>query len=254
MRNQPVSSNDALNVEDQDAARLWARIFTGAIQTRYEDKDNAATLWFNPVFDAGLIVQWRQDAGQWSIIKAVAVTGETLRREANPTNESLAWRQQSGVMSKAVTDLAHKTWQASLTPNWTEWLTSNQDNERLALSRSYAAERALKALRRSQGYDLSIEKARRALVFSDAEPTLFNNRLKSELTAFGESARLSLRPIHAFKRATGWSLVFQSAEVPKLIWLVHFNDKTNAEAVISSIEAVSIGSEIKSKITEKGDH
>ena len=41
---------------------------------------------------------------------------------------------------------------------------------------------------------------------------------------YGAAARQALRPVAAYRRADGWSLVLQSPEGPGAAWIVHFAD------------------------------
>src|SRR5580698_4925532 len=61
---------------------FWSDMMAGALQVRHQDGDGGQTLWFNPVFDVGLVIEWKLDAEQWQPEAAWWVLGQDIRTGA----------------------------------------------------------------------------------------------------------------------------------------------------------------------------
>ena len=97
--------------------RDWAVIAAGAIETDRESSDGAVTLWFNPVFDAGLAVRWTRTAQGWTPAAGAPVTGELLRGEPlsrYARSGSLAWPAAAGAMAQSLAAAALRDDRAAL--------------------------------------------------------------------------------------------------------------------------------------------
>lgn len=214
----------------------WSQLMAGAVQLRREDADLAETLWFNPLFDAGLAARWEKRGDAWVAIAAVPVTGERLRGEPlslEPVHYT------GGSIRQQAEALAARTWRVAAGADWLG--ADATDNGTAVLARVGAARSGLDGLRIAPGYDTAGAMVRAALVTGD------ESRLPPEvrvaLGRMGSAARLSLRPVAGYRRTDGWTMALQSPDAPMLGWLVHFRDPAvaGAAATIAGYQVLNLG-------------
>jgi hypothetical protein len=87
-----------------------------------------------------------------------------------------------------------------------------------------AAAGSLERMYATPGYQFARLGARLILALSDPAQLPARPELKRALALYGDAARQALRPVAAYRRADGWSLVLQSPEGPGAAWIVHFAD------------------------------
>ena len=63
---------------------LWAELIGGATQFVRVDADEAESVWWNPLADAGLVLHWRRGTDRWRLDGAAPFTGAVLRGTSNP--------------------------------------------------------------------------------------------------------------------------------------------------------------------------
>jgi hypothetical protein len=196
---------------DRASDPLWPSLMAGAVQVRQVHGDTAATLWFNPVFDAGLVVHWRRAAYEWRATDAVWVMGSELRHERAGTDKSAAFA-----------DLAQASLRAAAASRLDA--VSPSPSATAAAIRASAAADSLVRMYGTPGYQYARFGARLVLALSDPAQLPARPELKRALALYGTAARQTLRPVAAYRRADGWSLVMQSPEGPGAAWIVHFAD------------------------------
>ncbi|MCX7864844.1 MAG: hypothetical protein N2423_07405 [Novosphingobium sp.] len=207
----------ALGWDDSLFAELWSQIMAGAIQLRREFGEDAETLWFNPLFDAGLAIAWRLEPDGWQAVAAVPVTGEQLRGEAFGITPG-TWR--GSAIKPLIEARARASWQGAAERTWIGLIA--RDAGTTAMLRAHAAERSLDEMRLAPGYQGAVFSAWQGLVTGD-EATLPEG-VRRGLAITGLNARMTLRPVAAFQRPDGWTLAMQSPDAPRLVWLAHFTD------------------------------
>jgi hypothetical protein len=214
----------------------WSLLMVGAVQMRREGADSAETLWFNPLFDAGLAARWRRSGDDWVAIAASPVTGELLRGELRSAGP-LVWRAGGGIKAQAEAR-ARRSWQGARAAGWLD--RDLTDAGTAALRRAAQARGGLDAMRIAPGYDDAGIMARAALVTGD-EAALPAD-VRRGLAVTGERARLSLRPVAGFRRSDGWTMALQSPDAPMLAWLVHFADPApGGAATIRGYQLLNLG-------------
>lgn len=218
---------------------VWSQVMTGALQLWREDETNGETLWFNPLFDAGLATQWKRGPNGWRAVAAIPVTGEMLRGEAFSANP-VTWSGK-GNLHTILQDKARVTWRAS---EYGDWFAASRDGAGTAVvDRALAAAVALNVMRTSVGYDEAILSAWRALTKEDESK--LPEDVRQGLYATGPRARESLRPVAAFSRPGGWAVAMQSPDAPRLTWLALFANPTvpGQAAEFSGYALVDLGGE-----------
>ena len=216
---------------------LWSLLMVGAVQVRHETGDTAETLWFNPLFDAGLATRWRHTEAGWQAVASSPVTGEALRGQPivrTPVN----WGT-SGSLKSAVETRARASWTASAGGGWLDRDLTNAGTA--ALTRAMAARQSLNRLRGAPGYEDAAQRVRQALVTgSDAD---LPASVRRGLIVMGQHARLTLRPVAGYHHPDGWTLALQSPDAPRLAWLVHFADPAGSDtpAAIKGYQLLNLG-------------
>lgn len=213
----------------------WSTLMAGAVQLRRENAEAGETLWFNPLFDAGLAVRWEPSGSGWVATNAIPVTGEMLRGEAF---SALPVSFVSSI--KAETEArARATWNAAEAG---PWVAHDATSAGLAvLGRVMDAQDGLDAMRASDGYAAAGVMLRGLLTTTDdrglAAP------LRAALEMMGPDARLSLRPVAGWRRDDGWTMALQSPDAPMLAWLAHFTDPATegGAASLSGLQIANLG-------------
>lgn len=206
----------------------WSQAMAGAVQMRREDGDLAETLWFNPLFDAGLAARWQRQGDRWVAQAAVPITGATLRGDRATAETDMA----------GLPALAARTWAAAADDDWLGHDATNSGTA--VLTRIGTLRTALDLLRAAPGYEDAGVMARTALVTgSDAG---LPADIRTALARVGTNARLSLRPVAGFRRADGWTMALQSPDAPMLTWLVDFADAADGgAATITGYRVLNLG-------------
>lgn len=234
----PVSAqafSSAMGGDHGELGDWWSQLLVGAVQLRREDGDLAETLWFNPLFDAGLATRWERSGDRWIATVVVPVTGEVLRGEPVSLQPVLP----TGNFRAAAEALAARTWPAA---QQASWLGVDQTGLGTAVLRRIGAARAgLNGLRAAPGYESAGVMARTALVTGDE--SALPEPVRRALHAMGADARLTLRPVSGYPRADGWTMALQSPDAPMLAWLVHFADPAAAgePASIAGYQMLNLG-------------
>ncbi len=215
---------------------LWSLLLAGAMQIRRESGDTAETLWFNPLFDAGLATRWERWESGWRAVAATPVTGELLRGEkivVAPVN----WGS-SGSLKTSVEARARITWTVSASGGWLDRDATGAGTA--ALVRAMAARDSLNQLRIAPGYENAVMSVRQTLVTGDASGLPAG--VQKGLALIGQGARLTLRPVAGYRRSDGWTLALQSPDAPRIVWLAHFADPSGGgAAMVKSYQIINQG-------------
>ncbi|HZL00754.1 MAG TPA: hypothetical protein VFC47_12735, partial [Caulobacteraceae bacterium] len=216
---------------------LWADLVAGSVQTRRERADVGETLWFNPVFDAGLAMAWRRTSDGWIVVAAVPVLGETLRGErlaAHPLDGRVGWPHAGrslrlalgGEASASDADAERGGWSAL----FGETPQARAASFLVAMARVSRARFAMRAMAHTPGYRSAIADARNALAGGEAARLATGGAARRELVSMGAAGRSTLRAVDAIRRPDGWSLVLQSPDAPGLAWFAHLSDPPDGKA------------------------
>lgn len=211
----------------------WPQVMAGAVQIRHQSEDEGETLWFNPVLDAGLVVQWRRAGSDWTVTNAWSVLGQSLRQD----NGGRAAPLLIGNVDRAVVSDQFATAARELArftaPDWRAPVQTPAASADVA-SRVRAANNAITAMRQSPGYARAVIDAYELLSFSGPETEGIRPALKRTLAGIDPDVRLTLSPVTAFRIGTDWTLVMQSPVVPGIAWFVSFARKDDAPVQIAS--------------------
>jgi hypothetical protein len=197
---------------DRASDGLWPSLMTGAVEVRQTRGDRAATLWFNPVFDAGLLIHWRRVAYEWRATDAAWVLGRDVRHQRPAPGRPMGFADLAQASLRAADASQLDAMVAS--PNAAAVTAARLSSAADLLARMYA----------TPGYRFARLGARLVLALSDPAQLPARPELKRALALYGDGAREALRPVSAERRADGWSLVMQSPEAPGAAWIVHFSD------------------------------
>jgi len=209
----------------------WAAIAAGAIETDRESADAAVTLWFNPVFDAGLAVRWVRTAQGWMPVDAAPVSGQLLRGEMRGGSPP-PWPAAAGALAQNLAAAALVDDRAAASGVWPAALDASA-GQRAArtwalMDRVSAARRTLRLMAMNPGYADAAWRVRRALVEDD--PAKLPPQVQRDLARMGDAGLLALQPVAALRRPDGWSLVLQSPAAVGAAWFAHFTDPAPGRA------------------------
>jgi hypothetical protein len=207
----------------------WPNIMAGAMQVRHETGDKAETLWFNPLFDAGLIVHWTKSADGWSAVSSAAILGEDIRRDGSLATSAIGFVKSPDAVAGSLFASANGTLNAAQRFEWTGY-GGNPKSSKMIIDRTNNAESRLMSVRLTKGYGDFRNALRRMLVSDDPAKQGLPPSVQSELRTMGESARQTLRAISAYRRTEGWSVMLQSPDAPGITWIAHFTDPAGGES------------------------
>lgn len=212
----------ALKLDDPAYAALWGRLLTGATQLRHENGDQADTLWFNPLFDGGVVAHWTRVNGTWQVQAVSPVTGAALRSEAGLIEpHRMAWLNTPGDMGRNLGISAEATFAAADRADWAA-LAGVKGNVDAVLMRPYEANRGLFSMVATPGYEHALNLVDHLMITGDPAALRLPVAMRRGLASYGDSARDTLGPVAAYRRPDGWTLVMQSPEAPQVAWLIHF--------------------------------
>ncbi|MFI4975521.1 MAG: hypothetical protein ACHP84_13355 [Caulobacterales bacterium] len=227
---------------------LWSVLIAGSVQTRREAADAGATLWFNPVFDGGLVVLWRKTSVGWKVLAAAPILGETLRGEPipmRPLDGRVAWPRHGKSLADSLAATAAASNAAAARSAWINAVAAPAGRRNAAsailMARVSRATLELRVMDTAPGYGLAVADVRRALANRDpsAMPPLDGAR-RGPLPA--RDARYStMRAVDALRRTDGWTLALQSPDAPGAAWLAHLADPSPGQsAQVEVVGEVSI--------------
>ena len=205
----------------------WQALMTGAMQLRHENGNIAQTLWFNPIFDAGLLVNWQKSGANWVAVSSKPILGAGFRgADENftmPMGEILAKDYPRQLDSKSIQTLSNA--------QNANWATLGQDNDadKIIRARIDDSQSSFSFLQLSKGYNGALALVRRMLVLDDPAAHNLDENLQAALNAYGVNARETLRFVSAYRGTDGWNIVMQSPDNPGLAWVAHFIDPIDGQ-------------------------
>jgi hypothetical protein len=200
--------------EGPAAGKFWSDLMAGALQVRHQKGTAGETLWFNPIFDAGLVVEWKLGAGQWEPDAAWWVLGEDIRNggaakvdvKSAADADAVALAQQNGEAVFRIAGAAD--WHAP---------QASANAERIAAERVKAARASLEKLEGSKGGSAVVRAAGELLVLGQPRAAANGPKVKPVLAAMGLDARSRMRVVSASKTgAHAWVVAMQSPDSPAL--------------------------------------
>ena len=207
--------------------QAWSDLVGGAVQLRRETGDLAQTIWFNPVYDSAVLVDWQRVDGAWIATAATAVLGETIRNDRSTSQQAgaPAWLDAPGGFARALEASSQVTLAA---------LEGLPDWKVLAVSPALQRTAALMRVNRAAGsIGLLGDALPRSRVIADALQRLaelapgeagLNEDVAEALDRAGARARMTLRAVAAWQRPDGWTVAFQSPDAPALTFFAHFRE------------------------------
>jgi hypothetical protein len=245
----PASSRPAMEAVfrpggDRMGDPYWAELMAGAVQrVEAAGQDEARTLWFNPVLDAGLAIRWRRVSGVWAAVEVAPVLGEVLREAAfDPVRDytRTTWQTSGGAPVAAALAISNDI-SAHATIPWNNLFDAGDGSRLAVLIRCITADRSLREVQAAPGYAGSLALLRRLLVLSDPQSAHLPPGLARALAAMGDNGRLTLGPTAAFRRPDGYTLAMQSPDAPGVVLFAHFTDPpAGGVALPTRFEAVEI--------------
>jgi hypothetical protein len=222
----------ALSVPRGEAAdKFWSGLMTGALQVRHQTGTTGETLWFNPIFDTGLVVEWKRGAGQWEPDAAWWVLGEDIR------NSGAAKLDAKSAAAADPVALALRNGEAVFRiAGAADWHApqASKDAQRIAAERVKAVRASLEKLEASQGGSAVVRAAGELLVLGQPSAAANGPKVKPVLAAMGPDARARMRVVSASKTgAHAWVLAMQSPDSPSLaIFITTSNVNTAPIALV----------------------
>ena len=193
---------------------FWADLIAGALQVRHQSGSTGETLWFNPIFDAGLVIEWKLEAGQWEPEAAWWVLGQDIRNGVATKGDA----QTSGAADRSSLALqsGEAVFRIASGPDWRAPRTS-QNAKQIVVERVNAARASLEKLQATKGGSAVYWAARRLLTLGQPFAAANGPKVKPTLAALGPDARARIRVVSASKMSShGWALVMQSPDAPSL--------------------------------------
>ena len=230
---RPVLAGALRPGDDRSRDALWAQLMTGAVQVVRTDGDRAVSVWFNPLFDGGLVVEWRFAHEEWSAVRAAFVLGKDLRGPDMP--------------ARRFDDAAVATLRAAAAMPL-DAPPEDTDAAATLAARISAADLSLSQIYATPGYRYARLAARRVLAFSDPSTLPARPELKRALTLLGPDARAALRPVLAYRRSGGWTLAMQTPNAPAVTLFAHFRDPSPGAAPEARLAGVTLVDDIAERI------
>ncbi len=218
----------------------WQAFFAGALQVRHQHADEGETLWFNPVFDSGLLLRWHWGQGTWSAVSARWLLGRQIRSDAPGTWVPLPIQAvDPSRFNGSFTTLASKTLAYAAAADWPAPASVPAGGAELN-ARLMAAQDALAKMQSTRGYQGSWADAHHLLTRSVIAGPRPGPRLTRILDGLGTLTCGSLRPVSAYRRGSeGWTLVLQSPLSPGIAVLVDFLDPRRGAAEVKNVSVTT---------------
>jgi hypothetical protein len=196
------------------ADTFWSDIMAGALQVRQQSGRSGQTLWFNPIFDAGLVVEWKVDAGQWRPEAAWWVLGQDIRNGA---------AAKDGPKSAAAVDSAglalqngQEVFRIARASDW-HAPAQSVEADKIVRARVAAARASLGKLQASKGGSAVYWAAKDLVTLGLPRAAAEGPKVKPVLAALGPDARERMRVVSASLTGSHeWVLAMQSPDSPAL--------------------------------------
>ncbi len=214
--------------------QAWSDLVGGAVQQRRENGDRAQTIWFNPLYDSAVLVDWHRTEGEWIAVAASVVLGETIRSDSSIPEQAGAtgWLDAPGGFARALEASSTATLAAlERLPEWSVLAVSPALQRTVALMRVNRATGSTVLLRDATPRFQGIADALQRLAVLEPTAAGLDEGVAEALDRAGARARRTLRAVAAWERPDGWTVAFQSPDAPALTFLAHFREPDAATAV-----------------------
>jgi hypothetical protein len=220
--------------EGESKDTFWPDLMAGALQMRHQSGDSGLTLWFNPVFDAGLLVQWKRGAEQWQPEAAWWVLGEDIRKTAPAKGEP------NSIAAANPATLALKNGEAVFrlvsAPGWRPPQRS-ESAERIVRERVRAARTALANLQSTESGRTVFSAARRLMTLGEPVNLAGKPKMKAVLVALGPDVCQRMRVVSASQAGPqSWTLALESPDAPSLAIFVTTSKTSDAPVKIVDVQ------------------
>ena len=220
--------------EGESKDTFWPDLMAGALQVRQQSGDSGLTLWFNPVFDAGLVIQWKRGAERWQPEAAWWVLGEDIRKSAPAKGEP----KSIAVVNPAILALQNgeEVFRLTSAPGWRPPQRS-ESAERIIRERVRAARTALASLQSTESGGAVLSAARRLLTLGEPANLAGKPKMKAVLAALGPDVRERVRVVSAFQAGPHeWTLALVSPDAPSLAIFVTTSKTSDAPVKIVDVQ------------------
>jgi hypothetical protein len=208
----------ALGAGDTDLRR---QVIAGAVQVRHEVGVTGQTLWFNPVFDAGLLLVWRRVGPSWTVTDARWVLGREIREETSQKAPLPIGAAARPILAQE-TLYAEQALRRAIAADWRPPPADLNAAAEVA-DRVKASQASVEAFRAAPGQAGAAWTARSILSLSGPQTSGLRPGLKRELATLTPLARLSFRWVAAYRGGDAdWTLVAQTPFSPGEAWFVGF--------------------------------
>jgi hypothetical protein len=220
--------------EGESEDTFWPNLMAGALQVRQQSGDSGLTLWFNPVFDAGLVIQWKRGAERWQPEAAWWVLGEDIRKSAAAKGEP----KSITVANPAILALQNgeEVYRLAGAPGWRPPQRS-ESAERIVRGRVRATRTALANLQSTESGGAVLSAARRLLTLGEPANLAGKPKMKAVLAALGPDVRERIRVVSAFQADPHeWILALESPDAPSLAIFVTTSKTSDAPVKIIDVQ------------------
>jgi hypothetical protein len=209
---------------------FWSDLIAGALQVRQQNGNTGRTLWFNPIFDAGLVVEWKLTPGQWQPEAAWWVLGQDIRNNAAA--------KSGGVAGPAALALQNgeDVFRLASAPDWRAPEPSEKAKKAVC-DRVTAAQASLKNLQASKGGSAVYWAARQLLTLGQPSAAANGPKVKPALAALGWDARERIRVVSASTTGShAWTLAMQSPDAPSLAVFITTSNVITAPIAFTDLQ------------------
>jgi hypothetical protein len=213
---------------------FWSDLVAGALQVRQQNGNTGRTLWFNPIFDAGLVIEWKLDAGQWQPESAWWVLGQDIRNDAAAKGDA----KSGGIADPAKLALQNgeSVFRVASAPDWRAPETS-ENAKKIVCERVTAARASLKNLQASKGGSTVYWAARRLVTLEQPSAVADGPRVRPALAALGLAARERIRVVSASSSSShAWTLAMQSPDTPSLAVFITTSNVNTAPIALTDLQ------------------
>jgi hypothetical protein len=200
--------------EGPAAGKFWSDLMAGALQVRHQKGNAGETLWFNPIFDVGMVIEWKLGAGQWEPDAAWWVLGEEIRNSGTAKVDAKS-AASADPMASALQN-GETVFRIAGAADW-HAPQASANAERIAGERVKAARASLEKLEASKGGSAVVRTAGELMVLGQPSAAANGPKVKPVLAAIGPDARARMRVVSASPTGSHkWMLAMQSPDSPSL--------------------------------------
>jgi hypothetical protein len=214
------------------AGKFWSDLMAGALQVRHQKGNTGETLWFNPIFDAGLVIEWKLGAERWEPDAAWWVLGEEIR---NSGTTKVDTKSAADPMASALQN-GETVFRIAGAADW-HAPQASANAERIAGERVKAARASLEKLEASKGGSAVVTVAGELMVLGQPSAAANGPKVKPVLAAIGPDARARMRVVSASPTGSHkWMLAMQSPDSPSLAVFITTSNVNTAPIALTDLK------------------